>query len=63
MDVTLDELARLVGGTVTGDGRTVIRAPESSMIWTVVVTARMASATRVSRSPVHLYDFFDHGFQ
>lgn len=26
MDVTLDELARLVGGTVTGDGRTVIRA-------------------------------------
>lgn len=26
MDVTLDELARLVGGKVTGDGRTVIRA-------------------------------------
>ena len=26
MDVTLDELARLVGGTVTGDGKTVIRA-------------------------------------
>ncbi|HVE38933.1 MAG TPA: UDP-3-O-(3-hydroxymyristoyl)glucosamine N-acyltransferase [Planctomycetota bacterium] len=26
MDVTLDELARLVGGTVTGDGKTVIRS-------------------------------------
>ena len=26
MDATLDELARLVGGTVTGDGKTVIRA-------------------------------------
>ncbi len=26
MDVTLDDLARLVGGTVSGDGRTVIRA-------------------------------------
>lgn len=26
MDVTLDELARLVGGKVTGDGKTVIRA-------------------------------------
>jgi UDP-3-O-[3-hydroxymyristoyl] glucosamine N-acyltransferase len=26
MDVTLDDLARLVGGTVTGDGRTVIRS-------------------------------------
>jgi UDP-3-O-[3-hydroxymyristoyl] glucosamine N-acyltransferase len=26
MDVTLDDLARLVGGKVTGDGRTVIRA-------------------------------------
>ncbi|HLY09532.1 MAG TPA: LpxD N-terminal domain-containing protein, partial [Planctomycetota bacterium] len=26
MDVTLDELARLVGGTVSGDGKTVIRA-------------------------------------
>src|SRR6516162_7567885 len=26
MDVTLDDLARLVGGTVKGDGRTVIRA-------------------------------------
>ena len=26
MDVTLDDLARLVGGKVTGDGRTVVRA-------------------------------------
>jgi UDP-3-O-[3-hydroxymyristoyl] glucosamine N-acyltransferase len=26
MDVTLDELARLVGGTVSGDGKTVVRA-------------------------------------
>src|SRR5262249_34583945 len=26
MDVTLDDLARLVGGKVTGDGKTVIRA-------------------------------------